>query len=99
MGDHGMLAAATMLPMSEEVDRGSRIPPSRQVLSAIVGKIERGEYRPDDRLPSIIEMTQIYGIARATGQKVQKALIDQGYAEIEPGLGLFVRKDWPRDTA
>jgi GntR family transcriptional regulator len=84
-----------MLCMSEEIDRESPVTPSDQVISRITGKIERGEYTPGDRLPSIIDMTQIYGIARATAQKVQRSLIDQGYAEISPGLGLFVRSRTP----
>ena len=78
--------------MAREIDRDSSVPPSRQVAGWLREDIESGVYAPGQRLPSITDLVQTYGIARDTALKAQRILIDDGLAENSPGMGLFVRK-------
>jgi DNA-binding GntR family transcriptional regulator len=53
--------------------------------------IERGELAPGRRLPSIADLVQTYGIARTTAAKALRVLIDDGLAEVSPGMGTYVK--------
>ena len=92
MAAHGPPALATLVPVLQlpQVDRASRVPPYRQVAAQVTAAITRGAYAPGDRLPSMIDLVQHYGIARYTAQKALHALADAGYAELEPGMGFYV---------
>jgi DNA-binding GntR family transcriptional regulator len=74
------------------IDYDGPVPPSRQVAGWLREDIEAGRYRPGQRLPSVNALVQEYGIARDTAAKVQRILVDDGLAEVSPGLGLFVRR-------
>jgi GntR family transcriptional regulator len=54
-------------------------------------QIERGELAPGRRLPSIADLVQTYGIARTTAAKALRVLIDDGLAEVSPGMGTYVK--------
>jgi DNA-binding transcriptional regulator YhcF (GntR family) len=41
-------------------------------------------------VPSVLGLQAEFGIAAATGQKVHRALRDEGLIYTEPGLGSFV---------
>jgi DNA-binding GntR family transcriptional regulator len=76
--------------MGREIDRNSSVPASRQVAAWLREDIESGAYAPGQRLPSIADLVQTYGIARDTALKAQRVLIAEGLAENSPGMGLFV---------
>jgi GntR family transcriptional regulator len=46
---------------------------------------------PGRRLPSIADLVQTYGIARTTAAKALRVLIDDGLAEVSPGMGTYVK--------
>jgi len=73
------------------VDRSSRTPPWRQIADALRGEVTR--YGPDDRLPSVAEVAQAWGVNRKTANKALRALADEGLIEVEPGMGYYVRPD------
>ncbi|HEV2373538.1 MAG TPA: winged helix-turn-helix domain-containing protein [Streptosporangiaceae bacterium] len=75
----------------EKVDPDSPVPPYRQVAAYLRAQIERGELTPGRRLPSIADLVQTYGIARTTAAKALRVLIDDGLAEVSPGMGTYVR--------
>jgi DNA-binding GntR family transcriptional regulator len=81
-----------------DLDRASRVPPYRQVAQHITDAIRRGSYKPGERLPSIIDLVQHYGIARFTAQKALHAVADAGYAELEAGMGWYVPARLPGHT-
>jgi GntR family transcriptional regulator len=54
-------------------------------------RIESGAYAPGQRLPSIADLVQTYGIARTTAGKALRLLTDEGLAEMSPGMGVFVK--------
>jgi GntR family transcriptional regulator len=62
----------------------------RQVAAVIRQRIADGTYPPRSRVPSVVQLTAEFGIAAATGQKVHRALRDEGLIYTEPGLGSFV---------
>lgn len=78
--------------MSEEIDRFATEPPYRQIAGWLREQIEAGEYRPGQRLPSVEDLVGIWGVARLTARKALRVLIDEGLAEMTPGLGTFVRR-------
>jgi GntR family transcriptional regulator len=41
--------------------------------------------------PSIADLVQTYGIARTTAAKAFRVLIDDGLAEVSPGMGTYVK--------
>ncbi len=73
------------------IDRKSRTPPWRQIAAHIEADIASGRYGADDRLPSIITLTQEYDVNRKTAHKALQYLAEQGLVEVEPGMGYYVR--------
>lgn len=65
-------------------------PKWEQVADDIKGKIRSGELRPGDRVPSVVALTQEYGIAQATAQKVLINLRQEGLTKTVSGMGSFV---------
>lgn len=62
----------------------------RQVADVIRQRIDDGTYPPRTRVPSVLQLQAEFGIAAATGQKVHRALREEGLIYTEPGLGSFV---------
>jgi DNA-binding GntR family transcriptional regulator len=62
----------------------------RQVAEVIRQRIGDGTYPPRSRVPSVLQLQAEFGIATATGQKVHRALREEGLIYTEPGLGSFV---------
>lgn len=75
-----------------QIDRSSRTPPWRQIADAIEADITAGRYGVDDRLPSIITLTQEFEVNRKTAHKALLHLADRGLIEAEPGMGYYVRR-------
>jgi AcrR family transcriptional regulator len=65
--------------------------PYRRIVTEIRGRIERGDLRPGDRVPSTRAITQDFGVAMATATKVIAALRDAGLVETKSGAGTVVR--------
>ncbi|TFV30110.1 GntR family transcriptional regulator [Streptomyces sp. T1317-0309] len=55
-------------------------------------RIVDGTYPPRSRVPSVVQLTEEFGIANATAHKVLQALRAEGLTYTEPGLGSFVAK-------
>jgi len=77
--------------VADKIDAESPVPPYRQVAAFLRDQIERGDLAPGRRLPSIADLVQTYGIARTTAAKALRVLIDEGLAEVSPGMGTYVR--------
>lgn len=78
-----------------EPDRDSRTPVYRQVGNWLIDAIKRGEYQPGDRLPGIPDLVHAAGIARLTAAKALRHVAEQGYAELERGMGYYVPERLP----
>ena len=73
------------------IDRDSPVPPHRQLARIIAGRIDAGEIT--NRLPSIVDLVQEFGVARSTAAKALRVLEADGLAELSPGMGYFVKRD------
>ncbi|GAX90208.1 FadR/GntR family transcriptional regulator [Effusibacillus lacus] len=62
-----------------------------QVASHIQSLIEKGVYKPGDKLPTLIEMSEMLNVGRATVREAFSALQAKGLIDIRHGEGSFVR--------
>ncbi|WP_066367112.1 GntR family transcriptional regulator [Herbidospora mongoliensis] len=65
-------------------------PPYRQIVAEIRARILSGDLRPGERMPSIREIAQRWGVAVATATKVMATLRDEGLVETRVGAGTVV---------
>jgi len=72
------------------IDPDSPVAPYQQVAAILRERIESGQITV--RLPSIAALTQEFGIARTTAAKALRILVDEGLAEVSPGMGTYVKK-------
>lgn len=61
-----------------------------QIADVLTERIERGELAPGMRLPSELELTEEFGVARLTARRAARALVERGLAKTLPGKGTFV---------
>ncbi|MEW1635255.1 GntR family transcriptional regulator [Streptomyces sp. NPDC093801] len=64
--------------------------PYVRIAAELRGRIERGELRPGDRVPSTRAITQRWGVAMATASKALGALGQEGLVRAVPGVGTVV---------
>ena len=65
-------------------------PPYARIAAELRGRIERGELRPGQRVPSTREITAGWGVAMATATKVLATLRQDGLVHPVPGVGTVV---------
>lgn len=64
-----------------------------QIVQRICARILRGEFKPGDRLPSVIDAAMHFKVNHNTIQRVYQELIRQGIASTRRGEGTFVTDD------
>ena len=72
------------------IDKKSRVPLYAQLIDIIVGKIELGELKENEKLPSERELCDLYNISRTTTRQAMIELENDGYIYKEHGKGSFV---------
>lgn len=75
------------------VDHGSPVAPYQQIAAILRGRIERKEYQRGQRLPSIKDLMDEYGVAHLTANKALRVLVTEGFAVLSPGRGYYVTGD------
>lgn len=73
------------------LDRNSYVPLYCQLADEIQNKIESGEIKPGDKLPSESEMIRQYNIGRPTVRMALSQLVNKGYLEKMHGRGTFCK--------
>jgi DNA-binding transcriptional regulator YhcF (GntR family) len=68
-------------------------PPYRRIAGEIRDRIERGELRPGQAVPSARQITKDHGVALATATKALAALREEGLVSAVPGIGTVVAQD------
>jgi DNA-binding GntR family transcriptional regulator len=63
-----------------------------QIADDLREQIRKGRYSPGDRLPSVREMSEAYGVVRETIQRVLRILTDEGLVQSQSTRGTFVLK-------
>jgi DNA-binding GntR family transcriptional regulator len=92
-----------MIAMSLE-DRSARIkhdsatPVSVQVAADIETDIDAGRLAPDTRLPSELELSEQYGVARVTVRTAIQQLRERGKVVTVHGRGTFVAPEPKPET-
>lgn len=66
------------------------------IASELRAAIERGDYGPGARLPSLPDLAKTYGVSVVTAREAVRLLASQSYVAARQGLGTFVR---PRKAA
>ncbi|MGH3191456.1 MAG: GntR family transcriptional regulator [Streptosporangiaceae bacterium] len=74
------------------VDPGSEIAPYIQLAMILRARIESGDLPPGARLPSIVELSATYSVARVTANKSLRLLVDEGLVVVSRGRGTYVRR-------
>lgn len=75
------------------IDRNSPIPQYFQLQTWLIEQIEQGVFKPNDKIPTEEELSQITGLARATIRQAIQNLVNMGYLMRKKRLGTFVLKD------
>ncbi len=65
--------------------------PSQRVFDALKQRIESGELEVGSQMPSMDTIAAEYKISRTTARKVIQQLAAEGYVEVKPRWGTFVR--------
>jgi DNA-binding transcriptional regulator YhcF (GntR family)/AcrR family transcriptional regulator len=65
-------------------------PPYRRIVAELRARILTGDLRPGDRVPSIRQIAQRWGVAVATATRVMATLRDEGLVEAKIGSGTLV---------
>jgi DNA-binding GntR family transcriptional regulator len=65
------------------------VAPWRQIHAQLRAEIEAGRLAPGDRLPSIVDLAETYGVALTTVRKALDALKAEGLIVTSP-MGTFV---------
>jgi DNA-binding GntR family transcriptional regulator len=64
--------------------------PADRIRDDLAGKIERGELRSGEQLPTVAVLCDTYGVSRVTVLKALRSLADTGLIQIIPRWGSFV---------
>ncbi len=73
-----------------EIDKSVPIPLYYQLKQIIMKKIETGEYKPNDRLPTEHELCSMLGMSRTPVRQALTELTHEGILYRRPGQGTFV---------
>ena len=65
--------------------------PYMLIVHVLAGKIESGELKPGDRLPSVTELIGTYAVSHSTARRALAKLKEMGLTDTVPGYATFVR--------
>ncbi|MDY6845672.1 MAG: GntR family transcriptional regulator [Chloroflexota bacterium] len=75
---------------NEHLNRHNPTPLYQQLAEIITKRIEAGQYKQNDKLPSENELMETYGISRHVIRQTLNTLRQQGLIHTEHGMGSFV---------
>jgi GntR family transcriptional regulator len=78
--------------MEFQIDTASRLPIYRQLTRQLREAVARGRLRPDERLPSVRDLSRTLVINPNTVARVYTELEREGVINTRPGLGVFVAR-------
>ena len=76
--------------MQFHIESASRVPIYRQLVAQIREAVARGQLKPDERLPSVRELSRELVVNPNTVARVYTELERDGMLNTRPGLGVFV---------
>lgn len=72
------------------IDHRGLEPPYLQLAAILRSRIESGELAPGQMVPSIVTLSQEYGLAKTTVRKALDILRHEGLITMRPSWGTFV---------
>ena len=81
--------------MIVRVDPHADVPPSRQIVEAVLDAVARGEWGPEDRLPRVRALAEEAMVNPNTVGKAYRDLEGLGVVEGRNGSGVFVKAAGP----
>jgi len=81
--------------MTQTIDRTSPVPYYEQLFDILKGRIVSGDIPVDERLPSELELSRDFGLARATVRQTMSRLESDGFARRVPRRGVFAAVPGP----
>jgi 2-aminoadipate transaminase len=76
--------------MNYQIDKTSDVPLYIQIRNAIEKGVEKGDLKPGDKLPSVIDLAKTIGVTQATIRRALKDLQDTGHTSCHVGRGTFI---------
>jgi GntR family transcriptional regulator len=74
----------------ETIDRFSKLPYYQQLYEILLGKIQRQEWQPGDKIPPESELIETFQVSRNTVRQVLDKLVNEGLIYRQRGRGSFV---------
>jgi DNA-binding GntR family transcriptional regulator len=74
-----------------EIDYLAAEPPYRQIAAWLKGRIESGEFRPGQRLPTERELQETLGVAATTTRRAYRLLAAENLVVTTPGRGTHIK--------
>lgn len=68
------------------------------VANHILLKIQDKDWQPGERIPSVVELAELYGVGRSTIREAVSALKAMGWLDVRQGGGTFVKSVLPTDV-
>lgn len=62
-----------------------------QIADDLQARVAAGEYAPGARLPTYIELAELYSVSRRTAARAYGMLVDRGVVVGSTGRGMYVR--------
>jgi GntR family transcriptional regulator len=81
---------ARAFPPTPELDKSSPIPLYHQLRTVLERQIERGDWKPNDRLPAEDDLSVRYEVSKITVREALKLMSAAGLVRREQGRGTFV---------
>lgn len=75
-----------------KLDEGSLTPLYQQVMGEIRKGIEDGSYNTGDKIPSEVELSEMYSVSRITVRRAVEELVGEGILTKKQGKGTYVTK-------
>ena len=72
------------------LNKHSPIPKYFQLQTWLIEQIEKGAFKPGDKIPTEMELVELTGLARATVRHAVQNLVNMGHLTRKKGLGTFV---------
>jgi GntR family transcriptional repressor for pyruvate dehydrogenase complex len=68
---------------------------SEVIVRQIQASIQKGELKPGEKLPSEREMSEMFGVCRASVREAARALTLMGYLDVYQGKGAYLKEQLP----
>jgi len=81
-----------MNEFKDMIDRESSSPIYQQIKEIIRRKVEDGEFKPGQRIPTEYELCDMYAVSRAPVRQALGELVNEGLLNRQQGSGTFVNQ-------